>query len=219
MLTGRVVVSGTKQNVGVASNGTQLELWQDGFQLREKIAVHINPNGTFSSRLFDGTYKLVRLAGAPWAANTGDTIVVNLNGSTDIEVPVNPFFTVGGESFAFNKADTSITATFSVSRLDATRASDRVSFHVGLTNFVDANNQIPIPPTSNDLATPANYSTTPVTITFSLNPARYPAAGQGELRRQLEAAMVKGYLFARAGVRTTGVTQRFYTPVKEISLR
>jgi hypothetical protein len=212
------VVAGTKQPVGVATNGTQLELWQYGYQLRQKIAVHINQDGTFSSRLFDGNYKLVRLTGAPWANNT-DTINVDLKGSADVEVPVNPFFTVGGESFTFNKADTSITAVFSVSRLDATRNSDRVSLHVGLTNFVDVNNQIPIPAANNDITPPANFLTVPVTMKIFLNPNRYPASNQAELRRQLDVALQKGYAFVRAGVRTTGITQRFYTQVKEISLK
>lgn len=218
VISGRVVVAGTKQPVGVATNGTQLELWQDGFQLRQKIVVHINQDGTFSSRMFDGTYKLVRLTGAPWANNT-DTILVNLNGSADVEVPVNPFFTVGGENFTFNPADTSVTAVFSVGRLDATRTSDRVSFHIGLTNFVDANNQIPIPAASNDVAPPVNYLTTPVTMKVSLNPNRYPASNQADLRRQLNEALQKGYGFVRAAVKTAGIMQRFYTPVKELSLR
>ena len=217
ILSGRVVVAGSKQPVGVATNGTQLELWQDGYQLRQKIAVHINQDGTFSSRLFDGVYKLVRLTGAPWANNT-DTIIVNLKGSTQIEVPVDPFFTAGGESFIFNKADTSLTAVFTVSRLDATKAADRVSLHVGLTTFVDANNQIPIPAANNDIVPPANYLTAPITMKLFLNPARYPASNLADLRRQLGEALQKGYVFVRAGVRTTGITQRFYTQVKQISL-
>jgi hypothetical protein len=217
ILSGLVVVAGTKQPVGVATQGTQLELWQDGYQLRQKIAVHINQDGTFSSRLFDGVYKLVRLTGAPWANNT-DTIIVNLKGSTDIQVPVNPFFTLSGENFTYNKTDTSITGVFSVNRLDASRTADRVSLHLGLTNFVDANNQIPIPGANNDIVPPATYLTAPTTMKIFLNPARYPAAGQAELRRQLSEMLQKGYVFVRAGVRTTGITQRFYTQVKQISL-
>lgn len=218
MLTGRVVVAGTKQPVGVATNGTQLELWQDGFALRQKITVHIDQDGRFSSRLFDGTYKMVRLSGAPWANNT-DTIVVNLSGATDVEVPVDPFFVVGGENFTFSQSDTSLTSTFSVNRLDAGRTADRVSVSIGLTNFVDINNQIPLPASAIDVVPPANFLTAPVSMKIFLNPSRYPAGNQAELRRQLDVALRKGYAFVRAGVRTTGITQRFYTQVKEISLK
>lgn len=215
VLNGTVIVASTKQPVGVATNGTQLELWQSGYQLFQKIVVHIDQNGRFSAKLFDGTYKLVRLGGAPWANNT-DTITVNLKGSATVDVPVNPFFTLGSEAFTFNKADTSITATFNVARLDASKNSDRVSVHLGLTQFVDANNQIPLPGSMNDITPPANYLTAPVTIKLMLNPARHSNA---DLKRQLNEALLKGYAFVRVGVRTTGITQRFYTQVKEISLK
>ena|SRR5687767_2912658 len=218
-LTGAVLIEGTKTPVGVASNGTQLELWQYGYALRNKIAVHIDQDGTFSAKLFDGNYKLVRLGGAPWAAQT-DTINIDLNGSANIEVPVKPFFTVGGDTYTYSAVDTSLTAVFSVGRVDATKVADRVSFSIGLTNFVDAQtNQIPIPAATNDKAPAANYLTVPTTIKIPLNPNRYTGTSNAELRRQLTLALQKGYLYGRAGVRTTGITQRLYTQVKEIALK
>src|SRR5690349_15530892 len=87
VLTGTVLVEGTKQAVGVASNRVQLELWQNGYALFQKIPVYIDQDGTFSATLFDGQYKLVRLSGAPWTNNT-DTITVNLKGSSTVDVPV-----------------------------------------------------------------------------------------------------------------------------------
>ena len=137
-----------------------------------------------------------------------------------MEVPVKPFFTVGGETVTFNAADTSLTSTFTVARLDDTKAADRVSLHLGLTNFVDAvTNQIPLPAANNDLAPGADYLTSATTIKVYLNPARYPGGGTTELRRQLSAALQKGYLFARVAVRTTGVTERYYSQVKEVALK
>jgi hypothetical protein len=219
MLSGSVIVEGTKQPVGVASNRVQLELWQSGYALFQKIPVHINQDGSFSARLFDGQYKLVRLNGAPWA-NNPDTINIELKGSATVEVPVKPFFTVGAETITFNASDTSITGTFSVSSLDATKTADRVSLHLGLTNFVDAvTNQIPLPAASNDKVPAADYLTAPSTIKVFLNPDRYPGSSTAELRRQLGVALNKGYLFARAAVRTGGVTERFYSQVEQISLK
>ena len=218
-LSGTVLIEGTKTPVGVASNGTQLELWQYGYALRNKIAVHIDQDGTFSAKLFDGNYKLVRLSGAPWAAQT-DTINIDLNGSANVEVPVKPFFTLGNETYTYAAADTSLTATFNVGRVDATKTADRVSFSIGLTNFVDAQtNQIPIPAATNDKAPASNYLTAATSIKIPLNPNRYTGTSNAELRRQLTQALQKGYLFGRAGVRTTGITQRFYTQVKEIPLK
>jgi hypothetical protein len=218
-LTGKVMVEGTKEAVGVASNRVQLELWQSGYALFQKIAVHIDQDGSFSANLFDGQYKLVRLSGAPWANNT-DTINIDLRGSANVEVPVKPFFTVGNETITFNAADTSITSTFSVSRIDATKTADRVSLHLGLTYFVDAvTNQIPLPSANNDKTPASNYLTVPTTIKVFLNPSRYPGSSTADLRRQLGLALQKGYLFARVAVRTTGVTERFYSQVKQINLK
>jgi len=227
-LDGMVVVQGTKTAVGVQSNGTQLELWQDGFALRQKIPIYIDQTGLFSAKLFDGRYKLVRLTGGPWKTNT-DTITIDLKGHAVVEVPVDPFFTVGGETITYNASDTSITAMFSISRLDATKNADRVSLHLGQTIIVDANNQIPFngPAAINDLTPPGTYLTAPVTIKVYLNPARHPnfKDGQGrdvsnaELRRQLGDILNKKYTFARVAVKTTNVTQRMYTQVKEIKLQ
>jgi hypothetical protein len=218
-LSGTVMVEGTKQAVGVASNRVQLELWQSGYALFQKISVYVDQDGTFSANLFDGEYKLVRLSGAPWANNT-DTITVNLKGSATVDVPVKPFFTLANDNISFNPADTSITATFNVTRLDATKTADRVSLHLGLTNFVDAvTNQIPLPAANNDKAPASDYLTAASTIKLFLNPNRYAGTTNAELRRQLGLALQKGYLFGRVAVRTSGVTERFYSQVKQINLK
>lgn len=218
-LSGTVLVDGTKQAVGVASNRVQLELWQSGYALFQKIPVYLDQDGKFSANLFDGEYKLVRLSGAPWANNT-DTIAVNLKGSAIVDVSVKPFFTIANDNISFSAADTSITASFNVTRLDASKAADRVSVHLGLTNFVDAvTNQIPLPAANNDKAPASNYLTAPSTFKLFLNPARYSGTSNTELRRQLTQALQKGYLFARVAVRTTGVAERFYSQVKQINLK
>jgi hypothetical protein len=227
-LDGMVVITGTKTPVGVQSNGTQLELWQDGYALRQKIPVYIDHTGLFSAKLFDGRYKMVRLTGAPWKTDT-DTITIDLKGHAVVEVPVVPFFTVGGETITYNAADTSITAVFTISRMDATKTADRVSLHLGQTIIVDANNQIPFngPAAINDLAPAGTYLTAPTTIKVYLNPARHPnfKDGQGrdvsnaELRRQLTDILAKKYTFARVAVKTTNVTQRMYSQVKQIKLQ
>jgi hypothetical protein len=220
-LNGTVVITGGKVPVGVRSNGTQLELWQYGYALRQKIPVYINQDGTFSAKLFDGNYKLVRLSGAPWANNT-DTINIDLKGSANVEVPVTPYFTIGGETITYNAADTSLVSVFSLSQMVAGKTVTRLSLNIGITNFVDATNQIPFDPASGDIAPPANHLTAPTTIKVLLNPARYPdipGKSKAELRRQLTQALQKGYAYARVGVQTTGVSERLYSQVKQISLK
>src|SRR6476469_9520926 len=95
-ITGRVVYNG--QPLQVKSNAVQLELWQNGYQLFTKIPVYVNQDGTFSAKVFDGTYKLTRLKGnGPWQDQT-DTILVQVKNSTAVDVPVTPYFTVSNES-------------------------------------------------------------------------------------------------------------------------
>src|SRR5690625_2735036 len=66
--------------VGLRSNEVEIELWQDGFELKQDIRVYVNQDGTFSSVLFDGEYQLVlREGNGPWVDNT-DSITVQLSG-------------------------------------------------------------------------------------------------------------------------------------------
>ena len=86
-LSGRVVYNDAP--VGVRTNGTQLELWQDGYELYTKIPVYIAQDGTFSASLFNGQYKLVRLSGAPWEDQPMDTIRIEVKGNTVVDVPIS----------------------------------------------------------------------------------------------------------------------------------
>lgn len=191
-LKGTVVYNGNP--VGVRSNATQLELWQYGFALRQKIIVHIAQDGTFSSKLFDGDYKLVRLSGAPWSPQT-DSINVTVKGTTTVEVPVTPYFTITGETFS--NASGVISASCNVSKI-GTSVIERVTLYIGITSIVDANNNA----TKLD-KTGAALSDLSVPLTFSITPAASITA--------------KGYVFARIGVKTSGVSELFYTPVHQIT--
>ena len=95
-LSGSVVYEG--KPLGVRTNGTQLELWQDGYALRYAIPVHIAHDGSYSVSLFNGKYKMVRKAGAPWEAQLNDTIIIDVNNNTVFDVPVRPYFTEIGRA-------------------------------------------------------------------------------------------------------------------------
>lgn len=191
-LSGTVVYN--KEAVGVRSNGVQLELWQYGFQLFTKIPVHVAQDGSFSASLFDGNYKLVRLPGSgPWINNT-DSIDITVNGNTVVEVPVEPYFII--KSATAVKSGTTVTATFSIERVNTSQPLESASVYVGKTNIVDA--------VSNLGAVTLNAGeigdiTAPVTINVTI-----PAALSGE-----------SFFFARIGVKTAGVAELIYTqPIK-----
>lgn len=220
VLKGRVVYNGTPVQVrtpqvnatgGTTTGGVQLELWQYGYQLFTKIPVYVNQDGTFSASLFNGRYKLVRLGGAPWINNT-DSIDIDLNGQMEIDVPVTPYFTISNETFTFNKADSTVSATFTVNNVANTRALDIVSISVGPTQFTDVTNQI---------ATASKGATagTQVSISVSIRPSNYGGNNNKQKRELLAQLLHKQYGFVRIGVRAAGVGEQYYTPVHKLDLK
>lgn len=196
VLSGRVVYQA--QPLGVRSNGVQLELWQHGYQLFSKIPVYVAQDGTFSAVVGDGDYKLVRLRGnGPWADNT-DSIDVHVAGSATIDVPVDPFFVI--KSAAFQKSGTNVTATFTIQKVNTTKALESVTLYLGQTVITDANNNIAAATTpASGIADP----TQPIALTVTI-----PAAFS-----------TKDYVFARAAVKISGVSERLYSEPAKVTLK
>lgn len=220
VLTGRIVYQGqvlqvrtpqVNNNGGSTTGGAQLELWQRGYQLFTKIPVYINQDGTFSATLFDGDYKLVRLSGAPWQNNT-DSIDIQVRGSMNIDVPVVPYFTVGTPTFTFNKADTTITGTFTATQVTAGRTLENAAICIGATQFTDVINNVVS-------RTAASTPGTATSITISVNPNRYNGGGQENIRKRLDELIHKQYGFVRIGVKTTGIGESIYTAVQKLDMK
>src|SRR4051794_8424106 len=195
-ILGRVTFN--KQPVGVRSNGVQVELWQYGYQLFSKIPVYINQDGTFSAKVFNGSYKLTLLNGnGPWTDKT-DSIDVAVDGSVQVDVPVNPYFVIANESFQRNGK--TITATFNLQNLNAGKPLELVRIYIGQTIITDQINNA-----ASDQKTAAAITDLSQPITLSLT---VPAALEN-----------KDIVFARVGVKTTGVSELLYSQPKEISLK
>jgi hypothetical protein len=195
-LTGQVVYQ--DQPIGVRSNGVQLELWQPGFDLFQKIPVHVDQDGSFSAALFDGNYKLVRLRGnGPWVDNA-DTINVEVKGATVVDVPVQPYYVIQNEQF--QKSGESITATLDVEQVTPGTAVERVTFYIGTTTIVDANNFAAV----TDIWGPNEEAlAAPMSLTIAL-----PSDLAG-----------RAYGFARVGVKMAGVQEMIYSQVQRIEFR
>ncbi|HYQ58572.1 MAG TPA: DUF3823 domain-containing protein [Draconibacterium sp.] len=192
LLTGRVVYNG--EAVGVRSNGVQIELWQHGYANFEKIPVYVNQDGTFSAVLFDGDYKLVRLAGAPWEAST-DSIDVEVRGGTTVDVPVVPFFNV--ENVSFSKSGGNVTATFTVNKVSSQGTLNRVVLYLGKNYLTDNGYNIA------SVALPAADITLGATTTLSV---------------AIPATVNTDFIYARVGVETSGVGQLLYSTSEKVAL-
>jgi hypothetical protein len=214
VISGRVVFEG--QPVGVRSNGVQLELWQPGFELNQKIPVHVAQDGSFTAVVFDGNYEINLLANnGPWVSNT-TRIPLTLNGTASIDVPVEPFFVIRNEQFAFNPAgggpNGTISATFNVRRVNATRQLEYVGLYIANNNFVDRIAAIPIPNPQRE-RTGAQVQTQlannqPITITYQL-PANIYLTGSPARRDKI---------YVRVGAKTLGVAEMLFSPVYEIPI-
>ena len=187
-----------KQPLSLRSNGVQLELWQHGYQLFSKIPVYVNQDGTFSAKVFDGNYKLTLLKGnGPWADQT-DSIDVTVKGSNQVDVPVNPYFTINNETF--QKNGTTITATFNLQKVDTSRALDLARIYIGQTLITDQNNNA-----ANAQKTASEITDLSQPVTLSLDVPASLAA--------------KDYVYVRVGVKAAGVAELLYSPPQMITLK
>lgn len=194
-LTGRVVYQGNA--VGVKSNEVQLELWQPGYALNQKIPVYVNQDGTFSATLFDGTYKLNVLPNSGPFVDVRDTIVVELRSQATVDVPVTPYYTINNATITHNAGV--VSATLKVGSVNTTRAVEFVGLYLSSTNIVDR--QYYSLRTEKAKSTIPNLND-PVTVNVTL---ASPLAG-------------REYVFARIGVKTVGITPLIYGPVVKVTL-
>jgi len=134
-LRGRVVYNGEPVGVRGTGEAVQLQLYQDGYELRNPIPVYVAQDGTFEATLFDGTYKLVtRDNNGPWE-NDRDTTVINLQGNASVDIAVRPFFTLSGVQLSLNGGN--VSASFRIDEAAGGRAIDYALVLVGKTSFVD----------------------------------------------------------------------------------
>lgn len=195
-ITGKVVFN--KEPVGVRSNGVQLELWQQGYQLFSKIPVYVQQDGSFSAKVYDGKYKLTLLKGnGPWADKT-DTIDVVVKGSATVDVPVDPYFLIKSETF--QKSGNNIDASFSLQSVNMDKGLELVRLYIGQTNITDQNNNAAI---VTKVATDITDLRQPINLSAAI-----PAALSN-----------KDYVFVRIGVKALGVGELVYSQPQMIRLK
>lgn len=189
LISGRIVYNG--QPVGVRGTGeaVQLQIFQDGYQLRNPVQVYVAQDGTFQAKLFDGEYKLVtRNNNGPWV-NTRDTTVINLSRNTSVDIEVTPLFTLSNVNLSLT--GNRVNAAFQINQITQGWNIDYVTIVVGRTAFVDDVSQ------------------------FARRDIRDLATGVAinEALELTSTAGTAGPLYARVGVRAAGKDQAIYSEV------
>lgn len=193
-LVGQILYNG--EPVGVRSNEVELELWQDGFDLRDKIPVMVAQDGSFSAKLFDGEYKLTMRPGdGPWVERS-DTVTINLKGHAEVEYVVEPYYIIDNVDVTHSGGD--ITADFDVLEITDTREIEFVALYVSTTTIVDnINNEGRVELFINDSGDRQDENLA-LTLGGALND--------------------RAYIFARIGVKTSGIADLIFSEVQKVEL-
>lgn len=218
--TGHLVYKGTPiqiKNTGLVNgNGISavyFELWQDGYGKSGAIDVYLDQDGSFSALLFNGEYKLIIPPGqGPFVSlpneQTGsDTMILHLNGNTDMDIEVLPYYMVNQANFTLG-ADSIVKATANISKIITdSRAKDIefVGLYVNRTSFVDENDNI----AKQTIAGPDLSSLSAIAL-------------QAKIPKDISGGNIgiadQNYFYARVGVKIAGVDDMIFSDIVKVEL-
>ena len=202
-LRGRIVYQG--EPIGVSYNDVTFELWEPGWQKRIPISGTVDQEGSYSARLFNAPYKLVfQKNQGPFQSRTNDqtgsdTIAVNVTGDQTLDIEVTPYYMVRNPQFSADGR--LVSASCALERIltgaDA-RNVERVSLYTSKTRFVDNRTSV----STANLEGPGIADLNNVRLSTTV-----PAMTGGQ-----------NYVFARIGVKISGVEDLVFSPVQRIDL-
>nr|MBA4168332.1 DUF3823 domain-containing protein [Chitinophagaceae bacterium] len=181
------------------------QLYQYGFGKVGPIDASFTQDGMYSATLFDGEYKIIVPNGQGpfiWKQTTPgipDSVSVSVKGNTTMDLEVTPYYMI--KNTVLTSSGGNVSATFSVNKIvtDSVNGKDidDVTLYINKTQFVSPGNNIATASTAGTAITdPANISLS-VAIP-SLTPTQ-------------------NYVFARIGLKVTGVEDRIFSPLVKLS--
>lgn len=201
-LTGRIVYQG--EAIPVENGQVNFELWEPGWGASGAINVTVAQDGSYSTLLFNGNYKLTIPQGQGpfmWKKNAQgkpDTIEVTMNGGQTLDIEVTPYYMIRNPQFTASSG--SVNASCSLEQIikDANAKSvERVTLYINKTQFVSGNVNSNIASANGNLTDLSNISLS-VTV-----PQMIPS---------------QDYVFARIGVKIAGVEDLLFSPVQRVEL-
>jgi hypothetical protein len=201
-LSGRIVYKG--EAIGVENYQVPYQLYQFGFGKVGSIDGSFAQDGSYSSLLFDGDYKLIIPNGQgpfKWkqlASGAPDTTTVTLRGSQALDLEVTPYYMIrtpqvtggSGKINAVFKAEKIITDAVNGKNIE------RVTLYINKTQFVSgANNIAATTLTGASIADPNN-------ITLSVT---------------VPGIAPQTYVYARIGLKIAGVEDLIFSPLQKVN--
>lgn len=211
MLSGHITYQGVPVNV--SSKDVTFELWEPGWGKNGAINVAVNEDGSYSALLFNGNYKLViPPSQGPFRSITdaetkSDTMLLTINGSRELDIEVMPYYMVRDAKMELG-GTRSVNSSCRLEKIitDANaRNVETVFLYLNQTRFVDATNYIARASLSgSDISDPAN-------VHLSVNIPDV-ISGNGTTGNQ-------DYVFARIGVKISGVEDLLFSEVQQINIK
>jgi hypothetical protein len=200
-LTGRIVYQG--EPIGVEFRQVEFELYEPGWELSNRLVVPVSQEGEFSALLFNAQYKLIipshqgPFMSIENASTSSDTILVDINGNTEMDIEVMPFYmfnsanlTVSGSSVSANVSLNKV-----VTGVDE-RNIERVVLYLNKSQFISGNVNVSSAEIGGgDIANIGN-----ITLSTGI-PDMTPS---------------QSYVYARVGVKIGGVEDMLFSPVQKL---
>ncbi|WP_036603239.1 DUF3823 domain-containing protein [Olivibacter sitiensis] len=196
-LKGRIVYQG--EAIPVSYNDVVFELFEPGWQLQNPITVTVDQDGSYAAMLFNASYKaFFQPNQGPFIA-PADSLAIEVNGNTEFDIEVLPYFMLRNPSFTAN--DRNVQATFQVEKIindERARNIEHITLYVGKTLFTDGRTAV--------ASSRMDGGTVDISQTINLNvdvPFLTPT---------------QNYIFARVGLKIVGVEDMVFTPVQRLEL-
>ncbi len=193
--TGNITYNGDPIRVG--ANQVRFQLFQPGYGNSGPFDVWVDLDGSFSGRLSSGDFKVKFLDGQGPFKTPADTIFVSFDGSTQMDLEVQPYYMVRNPQFSKN--GNAINASIGLEKV-LTGADGRdvesVTLFLNRTALVSNEGDYNIAQANGDFS-----DLNSVNLTVNI-PDDY----------------TKPYIYARVGVKIAGVEDLIFSPVEKLDL-
>ncbi len=203
-LSGQLTYQGAP--IGVETNQVPFSIYEPAFGKKAPIGGIFAPDGSFSSLLFKGKYKFTISANQGpfmWkelGSGKRDSLDIDLTGNQELMIEVMPYYMIRTPQFTASAGN--LSATFKVEKIitDANAKNiERVNLYINKTSFVSGNNDENI--AKIDLAGSAIVDPNSISLSVAI-PTTAP---------------IQNYVYARIGVKISGVEDMIFSPVQKVS--